>query len=157
VPTPEWASSKAIEILNDFKLKGLIDSSWTFGWNRRKNSRALCSYRKKQISLSIHYVHLSTEEEIMDDILHEISHAIAGFKAGHGILWKSVCRKVGAKPLRCSTEFVEIESKYNGICPVCKTKYSAHRKLKDQNRRLCSKRGCSAKKTKSYIMWTQNY
>lgn len=152
--TPQWAQNKALELLREFQLKGLVGNDWTFGWNRRKNSVALCSYRKKQISLSIHYVSLSPKKEIEDSILHEICHILAGREAGHGPRWQAMCRLYGAKPKRCSDLTTDlVPAKYKGFCPVCNNKYYAHRRLKDFDKRICVARGCLAKKMKKFVIW----
>lgn len=151
--TFEWTSSKAISIMNEFKHKGLIGPEWTFRWNRRKNSVALCSFRKKEISFSVYYVEASSEAEVIDSALHEVMHAICGPQAGHGPVWQAMCRKYGAKPQRCSDREISIPAKYNGHCPVCHTTYQAHRKLKNQDRRLCVQQGCKAKALKKYVVW----
>jgi hypothetical protein len=40
------------------------------------------------------------EDQAMDTFLHEVAHALAGHKAGHGPEWKAMCRKLGACPER---------------------------------------------------------
>jgi predicted SprT family Zn-dependent metalloprotease len=75
--------------------------SWGFDWNRRKRALGTCNYTKKQIQLSIHFFNtLEGNDEIFDTILHEIAHAIAGVRAGHGYAWRNVARKIGANPNR---------------------------------------------------------
>ena len=39
-----------------------------------------------------------SEEQLLDTVLHEIAHAIAGHEAGHGLLWKATARRIGATP-----------------------------------------------------------
>ena len=34
----------------------------------------------------------------VDNLLHEIAHAIVGREAGHGPLWKVTARRIGATP-----------------------------------------------------------
>lgn len=149
----QWASSKAVELINEFKFRGLIDNQWTFGWNRRKSSFGLCSYTKKEISLSYYYAQVGSYEQINDTILHELAHAIAGPSAGHGELWKKACKVTGANPVRCGKVVDEMPCKFKGTCPVCGHVYKAQRVLQQMDRRLCSKKGCNAKKFKQYVKW----
>jgi predicted SprT family Zn-dependent metalloprotease len=82
-------------------------SSWTYGLIRRGSySRlGLCNYTHRTITINPEYIEKGRDEDVLDTILHELAHAIAvhkfGKKArGHGYLWKSVCREVGADPTR---------------------------------------------------------
>jgi predicted SprT family Zn-dependent metalloprotease len=65
-------------------------------------------------------VALNSDEEVRDPILHEIAHAIAGLKNGHNPVWKSICRRIGARPDRLAGEEVEvIQGRYVIHCPCC--------------------------------------
>lgn len=77
------------------------------------------------ITFSKHWATRLPEEEVRDIILHEIAHAIAGHKAGHGYEWKRVARRIGAKPEACKVSDVALElAKYHAVCdcPVHKGK-----------------------------------
>lgn len=65
---------------------------WTFGYNNRKTALGICCYTSKRILLSNHFKHLP---QIADTIRHEVAHAYAGSKAGHGRKWKDIYRKLG--------------------------------------------------------------
>src|SRR4051794_12385578 len=80
-------------------LFGLAD--WDFAWNWRKRALGLCRYRERRIELSRWFVKANGEEMVRETVLHEIAHALAGEKAGHGDRWKAMCVKVGCKPERC--------------------------------------------------------
>ena len=41
----------------------------------------------------------ASDESIQDTVLHEIAHALAAPEAGHGPLWKTVARRIGAAPM----------------------------------------------------------
>ena len=42
-------------------------------------------------------------DQVKDTLRHEAAHALAGIAAGHGPLWKTWCRVLGAKPNVCGT------------------------------------------------------
>lgn len=57
----------------------------------------------EEIRLSKYLVEIP-REQVIDVILHEIAHVIAGHEAGHGPKWKAACIKVGANPRRLYEE-----------------------------------------------------
>lgn len=73
-------------------------SEWGFAWNDRIDALGLCSYRKKMIYLSKRWTRNLPQEEVLDTILHEIAHALAGSKAAHGPEWQRIAVSIGAKP-----------------------------------------------------------
>ena len=75
----------------------LAGTDWTFGFNRRKRALGLCDYRKRMVSVSVHTYSVLTEDELEQTILHEIAHAKAGQRAGHGPEWKLVARSLGVR------------------------------------------------------------
>jgi len=126
----------AIELM---KQHGLND--WRFEYDRAKRRAGLCNYRKKVISLSSFYVEKNMDkfEDIKDTILHEIAHAIAGFKAGHGWEWKLVCMRIGANPKRCyDSQVIEMpEGRWKATCQGCQKKFHMHRRPKYNGLRYC--------------------
>jgi predicted SprT family Zn-dependent metalloprotease len=119
---------------------GLTD--WTFKFDRARKRAGRCCWAKKTISLSRYFCLMNTEEEIWDTLLHELAHAMAGWKAGHGSLWKCWCRKLGCKPERCydSSKVKMPAGKYRGKCSSCQRSYSYHRKPK-YTQQYCSRCG----------------
>jgi predicted SprT family Zn-dependent metalloprotease len=94
--------------------------------SKTKNALGRCFFRQGRpvkIDLSTYWVNALSAEEIKDTILHEIAHAIAGYAAGHGEKWKSVCRRIGANPNRVAdlpqtirVETVKNISNYRAVC-----------------------------------------
>ena len=71
-------------------------ADWSFGWNRRRRAHGLCRYDRRRIELSA----LLTAREpdpalILNTIRHEIAHALAGPRAGHGPRWRAWAERVG--------------------------------------------------------------
>ena len=106
-----------------------VPSDWTFGYDRAKRRAGRCCYRKKAITLSIHLVARNSDEEIKDCLLHEIAHCLAGPGTHHGPDWKAVCRRVGAKPVRCyNINLVDMpKGRYRATCGGCQKTYYRHR------------------------------
>lgn len=83
---------------------------WRFKWNNRKQAYGVCSYRTRTIQLSKFLTALQDYDDVKDTVLHELAHALAGGRAGHGPVWKAWCLKLGANPQRC-TEMPEEQKK----------------------------------------------
>jgi len=90
------ALSFAKELLEAY---GLTD--WRVGLDRSRRRFGRCNYLRKEITLSLALVELNNQAEVLDTILHEIAHAIAGPEAGHREAWKKVARSLGCSAERC--------------------------------------------------------
>jgi predicted SprT family Zn-dependent metalloprotease len=64
--------------------------------------------------------------------MHEIAHALVGPKHGHDDIWKTVCRRIGARPVRCySLDTVDMpKGRWKAQCNSCKKEFHRHRKPK---------------------------
>lgn len=70
-------------------------SDWKIEWSRAKKTHGLCRYSTKTLVFSaVAFQHIG-EAEVRDTILHEIAHALAGHRAGHGPEWRRVCLAIG--------------------------------------------------------------
>jgi predicted SprT family Zn-dependent metalloprotease len=108
------AASLCRQLMNEWELY-----DWTFGWNNRTTALGVTNYRNKTITLSKPLTEVNSLEEMRDTILHEIAHAKAGNQAGHGPVWKSWARTVGANPERTTDTAVSVAPKIIGTCPNC--------------------------------------
>ena len=80
---------------------GLAD--WSVGINHRfSRSLGRCSFRHKRIDLAGWIFQRCGWEEIQDTVRHEVAHALAGPGTGHGPLWKTEARRLGALPKSCA-------------------------------------------------------
>lgn len=137
----------AVELLIHHHLQ-----HWNFGWNRRKRSLGLCRYHERRIELSAHFVQSNDETLIRETILHEIAHAIAGQRAGHGPRWKAVCRQIGCKPERCDKgEAAMPAGRWIAHCPCCAKEYSRHRRPHKAARYWCKACGPQKGPVQFYI------
>jgi predicted SprT family Zn-dependent metalloprotease len=76
---------------------GLTDWSLKFN-NRLTRALGRCLFVQKTIELQTRFVKENSEAVVLDTIRHEVAHALAGHKAGHGYEWKMWAVKVGANP-----------------------------------------------------------
>ena len=78
-------------------------SDWSLKLDHARRRAGSCDYRKKQISLSRHYVRYAEPAHIQDTILHEIAHALVGPRHGHDAVWRMKAREIGCTATRCHT------------------------------------------------------
>jgi hypothetical protein len=95
---------------------------WTFGLANTKRRLGVCKYRTKRIEIAEYYALNSPRESVLDTLLHELAHAIAGPSARHGPAWKAVAIRLGATPRACETsrEAVVKPGDWQATCPACK-------------------------------------
>lgn len=95
---------------SEMEVHGLTASGWVAKLDDAKKRFGVCRIRLREISLSRPLVHLNSEEEVRDTILHEIAHALAWIRyrenCGHDARWKAICVEIGARPERCFDEKV---------------------------------------------------
>jgi predicted SprT family Zn-dependent metalloprotease len=115
----------ALELMARHGLRG-----WSFAFNRSKLRLGLCRYGPQVIELSIHFIERNSEASIRDTLLHEIAHALAGRAAGHGSLWQTWCRRLGANPERLSFDAQMPQGRWQARCPGCGMLHDRHRKPK---------------------------
>lgn len=117
---------------------------WTFGWDRGVRRIGACHWAPaRKITLSYDLTVKVSEELIRDTILHEIAHALAGHRAGHGPDWVRTARSIGCTGDRCYdyNEVEPIEGKYVATCLGCGRVFYMHRMIKKHARRSCKKCG----------------
>ena len=96
------------------------DELWAFTWIKTKRTLGICDYRLRTVSASSVYIGIATVEQLENTILHEISHAIAGYSAGHGLAWQSACVRIGAEPERLfDASSISPPYTWTMNCPSC--------------------------------------
>ncbi|WP_111719645.1 SprT-like domain-containing protein [Homoserinimonas sp. OAct 916] len=68
---------------------------WSFGFDNAKTRAGLCNYTTKTITVSRYLALRYEDDEIHQVLLHEVAHAIAGSRAGHGPKWSKVATELG--------------------------------------------------------------
>ena len=103
---------------------------WTFGLADTKRRLGVCKYRTKRIEIAAYYAANSPVESVLDTLMHEIAHALAGAAARHGPAWKVVAIRLGATPRSCATseELVVTPGDWQATCPVCHKTYHRYKR-----------------------------
>ncbi|MCC6679587.1 MAG: SprT-like domain-containing protein [Phycisphaeraceae bacterium] len=120
----------------------LTRRGWTFAFSRARRQLGHCDYRRRHIALSVYFVSANGHDEVRDTILHEIAHALAGRRAGHGPQWHAMCAKVGARPQRTNGTAAMPAGSFRATCPGCGRVHHRHRRpLKDRTYycRICGR------------------
>ncbi|HEU4465116.1 MAG TPA: SprT-like domain-containing protein [Agromyces sp.] len=73
----------------------LDPAAWTFGFDNAKKRAGLCNYTEKRISVSRYLALRYEDDEIHQILLHEVAHAMAGPRAGHGPRWARLAAEIG--------------------------------------------------------------
>ena len=95
-----------------------LDPSWSFAFDRATTRAGLCDHRTRRISVSRHFAERYEDDEIHQVLLHEVAHALAGPRAGHGPRWKSVARELGYEGKRLLDHSISNElAPWVGRCP----------------------------------------
>ncbi|MDO7882828.1 SprT family zinc-dependent metalloprotease [Antiquaquibacter soli] len=96
-----------------------LDDSWSFGFDNAKTRAGLCNYTTKRISVSRYLAARYEDDEIHQVLLHEVAHAMAGNRAGHGPKWKAIARSIGYEGKRLHDGAVaEDLAPWVGTCPA---------------------------------------
>lgn len=111
-----------------FQKHGLQD--WTFGWARTKRRLGVCKFRLKRIEIASYYAEQNSSEKVLDTLMHEIAHALAGPKAGHGPAWKAIAVRLGAKPAAydCENDTIVLPGNWQATCQGCGKKYQRYKR-----------------------------
>jgi predicted SprT family Zn-dependent metalloprotease len=128
---------------------GLHD--WRVELDRAKRRAGICRYSDRTIGLSAPLTRLHSEAEVRDTVLHEIAHALAGPRAGHGPRWKAVARRIGCSGERClAPTSAHVPGTWVGVCPQGHT---ADRHRRPDRVLLC--RPCATRPTLERVFtWT---
>jgi predicted SprT family Zn-dependent metalloprotease len=101
-----------------------LDASWSFGFDNAKTRAGLCNYTDKRISVSRYLAAKYEDDEIHQVLLHEVAHAMAGARSGHGALWKKTAADIGYEGKRLHDgEIANEYAPWVGTCPGGHTHY----------------------------------
>jgi predicted SprT family Zn-dependent metalloprotease len=142
------AEKLARELMTQFGLMSTQRrDGWRFEFDDAKRSFGCCHRSIYKITLSREITLRNEQPEVEDCIRHEIAHALCEPRQGHGVAWKTMCKRTGAKPVRCyNHETVDApKGDWQATCKVCGHLYHKFRRPK---RDLW----CGDKKCKSILL-----
>ena len=129
-----------------------LDATWTFAFDSAKTRAGLCNFTHKRITVSRYLAARYDDDEIHQVLLHEVAHAIAGARAGHGARWKTTARGLGYEGKRLHDGQIANElARWVGQCPGGHTHYRYKRPARALACGRCSKRFDPA----HLIEWTE--
>ncbi len=129
-----------------------LDPSWTFGFDNAKTRAGLCNYTAKRITVSKYLAARYDDDEIHQVLLHEVAHAVAGTKAGHGPAWREVGKQLGYEGKRLHDGAIADElAPWVGHCPAGHVHYRYKRPARPLACGKCSRRFDAA----NLIAWRQ--
>ena len=96
-----------------------LDASWSFGFDNAKRRAGQCDYTRKRITVSRYLAARFDDDDVHQILLHEVAHAMAGSKAGHGAKWLATARDLGYVGGRTHTGETAVELEpWVGTCPA---------------------------------------
>jgi predicted SprT family Zn-dependent metalloprotease len=128
-----------------------LDPTWTFAFDNAKTRAGLCNYTDMRISVSRYLAARYEDDDIHQILLHEVAHAMAGTRAGHGAKWKSVAKELGYEGKRLHDGPIADDlAPWVGACPAGHVHYRYKRPQRQLACGKCSRRFDAA----NVITWT---
>lgn len=137
---PQDVISIGNQLLADY---GLFEKGWTFHLNSNKRRLGVCRYNSKRIEISIFLCLFKTDKEVMDTLKHELAHAIVGYSAGHGPIWREKAIELGCSGNRCGEAFIT-KGKFELTCKNCDKRFYRHKRPARSKIAWCPKCGRDA-------------
>lgn len=125
---PADAETLAERLMMEFELDG-----WAFRWSRSVTAFGTCKRstdgRVRVIALSRPLTVANDAAAVENTLRHEIAHALAPLRAGHGPAWRAACAITGATPERCCGDDVNaVPAPWAWHCPACGAQGSRYRR-----------------------------
>lgn len=115
-----FRSSLENKIITIGNLSYWLTPGWSLKFDRYRKSAGRCHFDgSKIISLSVYYLksEIVTLTDVIDTILHELAHAIAGGNNGHNAIWQYIAVLIGSSGNEfCYKNFAP--AKYTLKCPL---------------------------------------
>lgn len=97
----------------------LPDAGWSFGFDRAVTRAGQCDHAARRITVSRHLAARYEDDEVHQILLHEVAHALAGPRAGHGPTWRRVARELGYTGSRLHHGAAATDrARWHGTCPA---------------------------------------
>lgn len=122
-------------------IKMHLDSAqWRFGFDNAKRRAGLCNFTEKRITVSRYLATKFDDDEVHQILLHEVAHAMAGPRAGHGPTWKRTAAMIGYVGGRTHDgEIAHEHAPWVGACPAGHPHYRFRRPTREQSCGKCSR------------------
>jgi predicted SprT family Zn-dependent metalloprotease len=145
------AKQIALRLMGEHRL---LAEGWSLHIGTALRTFGSCGWEARRITLSGPLIALNDAAEVRDTILHEIAHALAGRKAGHGRVWQLMALAVGARPQRCySAKTVRVPPwRWRFACPTCG--HTGTRLRKPARRLSCGRCAPGRFDAKYVLRWT---
>jgi predicted SprT family Zn-dependent metalloprotease len=105
-------------------VRYLDPAVWAFDFDNAKTRAGLCNYTAKRITVSRYLAARYDDNDIYQVLLHEVAHALAGSRAGHGPHWRGIARGLGYMGDRLHNGAIADElASWVGTCPNGHTHY----------------------------------
>ena len=135
---------------------GLIETGWSFGFDRAKRRFGVTKFKTKQITLSTSLTELNSEKEVIDTILHEIAHALVGPRHGHNRVWQYKAVSIGCSGRRCAgSDTVQAPAKYISTCPGCGKVGKGHKRTQSACGKCCREHNRGKYTDEFKLIWTE--
>lgn len=93
--------------------------TWSFDLDNAKTRAGQCDFGRRRITVSRYIALRSTDDEVRQILLHEIAHALAGARAGHGPAWRRAASELGYVGSRLHDGPIASElAPWVGTCPA---------------------------------------
>lgn len=105
-------------------------AGWSFGVSTSKRRLGVCKFHQKRIEISVYYAAHNPDGVVLDTLMHEIAHALAGPKAGHGPQWQRIAQRIGATPQACdrSSETIVEPGDWQATCSSCRRTHHRYKR-----------------------------
>jgi predicted SprT family Zn-dependent metalloprotease len=125
---------------------------WSFGFDNAKTRAGLCNYTAGRITVSRYLAARYDDDEIHQVLLHEVAHAMAGARAGHGPRWRVIARDLGYEGARLHHGAIADElAPWVGTCPAGHVHYRYRKPTRQLACGRCSRRFDAA----NAIVWRE--
>ena len=131
-----------------------LDETWSFGFDNAKTRAGLCNFTAKRITVSRYLAARFEDDEIHQTLLHEVAHAIAGPRVGHGPRWRAIAADLGYVGGRLHDG--PIASEYAPWVGTCPAGHVIHRYRRPTRPMACGR--CSRRYDPRFaISWAQRF
>jgi hypothetical protein len=113
---------------------------WSFGFDNAKKRAGLCDYTLRRITVSRYLASRYEDDEIHQVLLHEVAHALAGARAGHGPAWRAAAGSLGYVGRRTHDgEIADELAPWVGVCPSGHVHYRYRRPARALSCGVCGR------------------